>query len=42
MNKPICPQKSSYVLTGEKKKYAWYGCKATGNAPYCDGSHSKL
>ncbi|SVD03740.1 uncharacterized protein METZ01_LOCUS356594, partial [marine metagenome] len=23
MTKPICPQKSPYVLIGEKKKYAW-------------------
>ena len=23
MDKPICAQKSPYVLTGEKKKYAW-------------------
>ena len=42
MTKPICPQKSPYILIGEKKKYAWCGCKATGNSPYCDGTHSKL
>ena len=21
---------------------AWCGCKATGNSPYCDGTHGKL
>ena len=39
MNKPICPQKSPYVLTGEKKKYAWCACGKSAKQPFCDGSH---
>ena len=42
MNKPKCPQKLPYTLKGEKKKYAWCGCKISAGAPFCDGSHSKL
>jgi len=39
MNKPICAQKSPYVLTGEKKKYAWCVCGKSEKQPFCDGSH---
>ena len=39
MNKPICPQKSPYVLAGEKKKYAWCSCGKSDKQPFCDGSH---
>ena len=39
MNKPICPQKSPYVLAGEKKKYAWCSCGKSAQQPFCDGSH---
>ena len=39
MNKPICPQKSPYVLTGEKKKYTWCACGKSEKQPFCDGSH---
>ena len=39
MNKPICAQKSPYVLTGEKKKYAWCACGKSEKQPFCDGSH---
>ena len=39
MSKPICPQKSPYVLTGEKKKYAWCACGKSEKQPFCDGSH---
>ena len=39
MNKPICPQKSPYVLMGEKKKYAWCACGKSEKQPFCDGSH---
>ena len=39
MTKPICPQKSPYVLTGEKKKYAWCACGQSEKQPFCDGSH---
>ena len=42
MSKAVIAQKSPYVLKGEKKKYYWCGCKATGNSPYCDGKHKKL
>ena len=42
MTKPICPQKSPYVLTAEKKKYAWCACGKSETQPYCDGTHSKL
>ena len=39
MEKPICPQKSPYVLTSEKKKYAWCACGKSEKQPFCDGSH---
>ena len=39
MTKPICPQKSPYVLTVEKKKYAWCACGKSEKQPFCDGSH---
>jgi CDGSH-type Zn-finger protein len=39
MDKPICPQKSPYVLKGEKKKYAWCSCGKSAKQPFCDGSH---
>ena len=39
MNKPICAQKSPYVLTGEKKKYAWCAYGKSEKQPFCDGSH---
>ena len=39
MNKPMCPQKSPYVLNGEKKKYAWCACGKSAKQPFCDGSH---
>ena len=39
MTKPICPQKSPYVLTAEKKKYAWCACGKSQKQPFCDGSH---
>ena len=39
MEKPICPQKSPYVLTGEKKKYACCACGKSEKQPFCDGSH---
>ena len=42
MKVPICAQKRPYILNGEKKRYAWCGCKSTGNPPYCDGTHNKL
>ena len=39
VNKPNCPQKIPYVLTGEKKKYAWCACGKSESQPFCDGSH---
>jgi len=39
MEKPICPQKCPYVLTSEKKKYAWCSCGKSSKQPFCDGSH---
>ena len=39
MTKPICPQKSPYVLIGENKKYAWCACGKSEKQPFCDGSH---
>ena len=39
MTKPMCPQKSPYVLIGEKKKYAWCACGKSETQPFCDGSH---
>ena len=39
MTKPICQQKSPYVLTCEKKKYAWCACGKSEKQPFCDGSH---
>ena len=39
MEKPICPQKSPYVLSSEKKKYAWCACGKSEKQPFCDGSH---
>ena len=39
MDKPICSQKSPYVLKGEKKKYAWCSCGKSAKQPFCDGSH---
>ena len=39
MEKPICPQKSPYVLTSEKKKYVWCACGKSEKQPFCDGSH---
>ena len=39
MTKPICPQKSPYVLAAEKKKYAWCACGKSAIQPFCDGSH---
>ena len=39
MNKAICAQKSPYVLSGEKKKYAWCACGKSEKQPFCDGSH---
>ena len=39
MAKPICPQKSPYVFTCEKKKYAWCACGKSEKQPFCDGSH---
>ena len=39
MGKPICSQKSPYVLTGKKKKYAWCACGKSEKQPFCDGSH---
>ena len=39
MEKSICPQKSPYVLTSEKKKYAWCACGKSEKQPFCDGSH---
>ena len=39
MEKPICPQKSPYVLPVEKKKYAWCACGKSEKQPFCDGSH---
>ena len=39
MNKPICAQKSPYVSTSEKKKYAWCACGKSEKQPFCDGSH---
>jgi len=39
MEKPMCPQKCPYVLTGENKKYAWCSCGKSSKQPFCDGSH---
>ena len=39
MEKPLCSQKSPYVLTSEKKKYAWCACGKSEKQPFCDGSH---
>ena len=39
MAKPICRQKSPYVLTCEKKKYTWCACGKSEKQPFCDGSH---
>ena len=39
MNKPICPQKSPYVLPGKEKIYAWCACGKSAKQPFCDGSH---
>ena len=36
MTKPICTQKSPYVLTAEKKKYAWCSCGKSEKQPFCD------
>ena len=36
MDKPICAQKSPYVLIGEKKKYAWCSCGKSEKQPFCD------
>ena len=34
---------SPIIVDNEKEgNIAWCGCKATGNSPYCDGTHSKL
>ena len=41
MAKPICTQKSPYVLACEKKKYAWCACGKSAKQPFCDGTHSK-
>ncbi|HIM33647.1 MAG TPA: CDGSH iron-sulfur domain-containing protein, partial [Candidatus Poseidoniales archaeon] len=30
------------VTLDEAKTVAWCGCKQSGNAPYCDGTHSTL
>ena len=35
----MCPQKTPYVLTGEKKKYAWCSCGKSATQPFCDGNH---
>ena len=39
MAKPICTQKSPYVLACEKKKYVWCACGKSAKQPFCDGSH---
>ena len=41
MAKPICTQKSPYVLACEKKKYAWCACGKSEKQPFCDGNHKE-
>jgi CDGSH-type Zn-finger protein len=35
-------QKGPFVLEVKAGTYAWCGCKETGDAPFCDGTHEKL
>jgi CDGSH-type Zn-finger protein len=39
MSKPVCAQKSPYVIELENGDYWWCSCGKSKTQPLCDGSH---
>ena len=37
--KPVCAQKSPYVMEMEPGTYYWCACGKTAAQPFCDGAH---